>query len=1225
VSYSIRSFGFSYSVLVLFSVGACSEVGLPGGSATTTDSGVAEEILCNNDTPCPSHLVCVSGICEEPSGLTDGGIVADATVHVPKAELEICTLAGCMPPHQLEFGGSRFGLSTQRSLRIKSVGEKAVTLRSIDILNENTEFTAEPTGTLDLVLQPGEEIPIRVTHVATDGFPDSESLQIISDADRARILVDLTTEYKGIPALAVSEMAASNGEPIQVLDFGNVRLGEVVRKKIYIKNRDSVRDGSVLTMSELRVDPQSSTNFAVSSDRSLPAHLNQFASLCMSDANCNEAEGEICATNLGLCQQSDGRLVDVTTATVSFIGTTAGLVQESLLITSNDGAQDPAGTHSIVLRANVIYSQLSVTPDPITFAEAYIGFSYRQTVTFSNMGTASVNISDVGLMPLGNFSLDLDAASLPWQIDPSQTRSFDIVYNPQSAQTEYSTLLITSNDTQTPMPQVQVSATALERPIIEVSQTYADFGDVHQGNTDTIVVTVNNLGGSELRVASIALSSTTSSSYSADPASLTPIAPGGSQTLNLRYSPAGTSYPNYEGGVALLQSNDPGTPSVAIGLSGRGINPEVRLFPVPPFNFNTAPGNPNNPSIYEGQSVDFTTNISNPGVGPLTVAGLLIQGDTRNVFSLINPPAVPFVVMPNQGVTLTLRYSPTATGNDVAELHLQTNDADVGMRTGTLVGALAGSAVACPPRAHTTSYANAAGMCQYQCATNWYDLDQDISNGCEYNCVYSSSTDQPDDSFDDANCDGIDGIAAEAVFVAPPPLGNDGNNGTLGSPMATIANALQATTVFRASLYVAQGTYTESVDVVDGVSIYGAYDASDSWSRAVDHITTIVGQGGLAAITASNISSNTTLDRLTVIANSPSQRGTNSIGIYVLSAQGSGSSSRLSIRNCNIIAGNGARGDDGNSGNTGSSGGNASGGSNGCDGCSSSGWGGNGGLSVCTSNGGNGGRGGHDNGNCGSGSAGSNSGGNGGGGGAGARVCDSGGCSSCAGRKGGGSGSAGNGGLKGNNGNSGAAGSASGSISSNVWLGGSGGTAGSGFNGGGGGGAGGGGGGADDCYINLFGCNTTGSPCNADRAGGGGGGGAGGCGGTGGSGGTGGGGSFGIFLRSASAVLANNTITGGSGGRGGNGGYGGTGGTGGAGANGGGGADDSGAGARGGNGGDGGTGGRAGGGGGGVSYCIYRSNSSGTSLSNNVYVTGTGGAGGSGGNTGRTGNSGTVR
>ena len=46
-------------------------------------------------------------------------------------------------------------------------------------------------------------------------------------------------------------------------------------------------------------------------------------------------------------------------------------------------------------------------------------------------------------------------------------------------------------------------------------------------------------------------------------------------------------------------------------------------------------------------------------------------------------------------------------------------------------------------------------------------LDQNDANGYEYSCVFVSNGDEPDDSFQDANCDGIDGIAANAVFVAP--------------------------------------------------------------------------------------------------------------------------------------------------------------------------------------------------------------------------------------------------------------------------------------------------------------------------------------------------------------------------------------------------------------------------------------------------------------------------
>jgi len=1200
---------------------ACSEALVPNGPVNpTTDAGEASQQLCRQDEDCPSGQLCRAGICQENT--PDSGIVNyDAAVE-PKPGIAVCTLSGCDAPYKVDFGGSRLGLSTVRTLTIKSVGEQPLTVRSIDLLNEDTEFSVEPSGQLELTLQPGEEVAVRVAHQAIDGIADSEELQIISDAPNARVLVSLTTEYKGIPSLAVNEEAQSNGEPITVLDFGNVRVGELSRKKIFIKNRDSVMDGSILRITELRVDPQSSTNFSVQLDRPLPASLNQFSSLCMSDSNCNQASGQVCATDLGVCRLSTGELVDIATATVSFMGNSPGLIQENLLLVSNDGAASNESTHSVLLRANVIFSQLEINPDPITYTNTFVGYTYRETVTLTNMGTGSVKVGNIQLMTSAPFTLDFGSmGSPPWTIDTNQSYAFEVVYTPQMESTDLGTVIISSDDSSNPRSSIQVSATALLPPEVEISEHYADFNDVHQGDTETITVIVENRGGSELRIPSITLSSSTASAFSVDPTSLGPIPPSSDQLLNIRYNPVGTSYPNNEGGVVVLQTNDPLNPTLEIGLSGRAINPEARMFPTPPFNFNIAATNPNNPEVFVGQFVDISTTVSNPGVGPLVISNIEILGDIRGSFQLVNLPSLPFVVMPNQGQTIELRYRPLSAGNDVGELKIFTNDTDVGTQAGQLLGALAGSAIGCPAKPNMTASANAAGTCEYQCNTHWYDLDQNDTNGCEYNCVFISNGDQPDDSFQDANCDGIDGVASEAVFVAPAPIGNDANAGTIGAPMATIANAIQQTNSTRAAVYLSQGTYNGSVTLTDGVSLFGGYDATDNWSRAANHTTTLIGQSGLAAMTASGINQSTIVDRFTVVAGDGNGNGGNSTAIYVFD-----SGANLEIRNSIIIGGDGARGNDGSSGSIGASGGNASSGGNGCDGCSGNGSRGAGGSSSCGAQGGAGGYGGYDNGSGTSGfsGAGGSRAGSAGSGGGGAAVCNSSLCSGCAGRKNGQNGTSGSNGSSGATGQAGSRGNGAGNVSQNRWLGSRGSTGGAGTAGGGGGGGGAGGGGADDCYINIFACISDGNPCNRDRGGGGGGGGAGGCGGTGGTGGYGGGGSFGIFLRNSSATLVNNSITAGNGGNGGNGGLGGTGGTPGAGAAGGGKADGSGAGAQGGDGGNGGRGGRGGGGGGGVSYGIYRSNSNAAILTNNLYVTGSGGAGGTGGQNGSTGNSGTV-
>lgn len=100
--------------------------------------------------------------------------------------------------------------------------------------------------------------------------------------------------------------------------------------------------------------------------------------------------------------------------------------------------------------------------------------------------------------------------------------------------------------------------------------------------------------------------------------------------------------------------------------------------------------------------------------------------------------------------------------------------------------------------------------------------------------VFPGALDRPDLAFEDVDCDGIDGHASRAVFVAPG--GDDAAPGTREAPKRTIGAALSA----GRDVYVAGGTYEEAVAAVDGVGIYGGY-APGSWARSTAQVTTIAG------------------------------------------------------------------------------------------------------------------------------------------------------------------------------------------------------------------------------------------------------------------------------------------------------------------------------------------------------------------------------------------------
>ncbi len=118
----------------------------------------------------------------------------------------------------------------------------------------------------------------------------------------------------------------------------------------------------------------------------------------------------------------------------------------------------------------------------------------------------------------------------------------------------------------------------------------------------------------------------------------------------------------------------------------------------------------------------------------------------------------------------------------------------------------------------------------------WVDVDGETSNGCECRRVAGNlSQDDPDlveypsagQDYIDENCDGIDGVIGDALFVWAGYQGQNGpSNGSRSRPYRSITAAISA---FPSSgkryILVAEGTYEENVVLQDGIKLHGGYSA----------------------------------------------------------------------------------------------------------------------------------------------------------------------------------------------------------------------------------------------------------------------------------------------------------------------------------------------------------------------------------------------------------------
>jgi hypothetical protein len=165
-----------------------------------------------------------------------------------------------------------------------------------------------------------------------------------------------------------------------------------------------------------------------------------------------------------------------------------------------------------------------------------------------------------------------------------------------------------------------------------------------------------------------------------------------------------------------------------------------------------------------------------------------------------------------------------------------------------------------------------------------------------------SDLDLPDDAFEDTNCDGIDGDASQAVFVAP--TGSAEGDGTIDEPLNSIAQAVAVAAAQNKDVYVCVGEYAESVTIADtAVSLYGGYLCDDGWRRSEARAE--VSSPTPRALVIRDVVEPVVVDRMAFRSAGATESGDSSIGAFVVGAQ------NVTLSRVEFVAGDGAAGLDG--------------------------------------------------------------------------------------------------------------------------------------------------------------------------------------------------------------------------------------------------------------------------------------------------------------------------
>jgi hypothetical protein len=198
-------------------------------------------------------------------------------------------------------------------------------------------------------------------------------------------------------------------------------------------------------------------------------------------------------------------------------------------------------------------------------------------------------------------------------------------------------------------------------PRLQVDPPSLDFGNVIVGQSKVLALSIRNGGTATLTVNSIASSS---GRYNVEGALPVTIAPGSTQQVQVRFTPApATSGP--QTGTLTVSSNDSLTGPVTISLTGIGATSEV-----PRVRIDVTPSTLDYGEVTSGQTKDLALQIRNLGTDPLVVTAATLSNSR---FQLVSA-SFPLTVTPSGLAILQIRFAPATAGLQAGTLTIASND-----------------------------------------------------------------------------------------------------------------------------------------------------------------------------------------------------------------------------------------------------------------------------------------------------------------------------------------------------------------------------------------------------------------------------------------------------------------------------------------------------------------------------------------------------------------------
>jgi len=298
---------------------------------------------------------------------------------------------------------------------------------------------------------------------------------------------------------------------------------------------------------------------------------------------------------------------------------------------------------------------LTASASSLNFGAVTDGTTSKQSLTLKSTGTSPVTISSDSISGTG-FSVG--AVQFPATLSPGQSLTLTVSFAPNTVGSSSGQLTVSSNSSSGSTMIVSLSGSgvsATSGPVLSVSPGSLAFGNVADGSSEVLNVTLSSTGASSLVINSASVSGTGFSLVSGSwPQTL---ASGQSLTVQVKFAPTVVAS---ETGALTISSNSNSGATSQVVLSGSGIaSPQIAINPTA-VAFGT---------VNVGASATKTVTLTSTGATALTVSSGSVTGSG---FSL-SGGTFPLSLNPGSTATLTIKFAPTAGGTDSGTLSLNTN------------------------------------------------------------------------------------------------------------------------------------------------------------------------------------------------------------------------------------------------------------------------------------------------------------------------------------------------------------------------------------------------------------------------------------------------------------------------------------------------------------------------------------------------------------------------